>query len=109
MDDSDETADSDFEISDEGSDFSDDESDFNIDNEPESDGYDSESSDASFVGQETREEVAKNDSVSLLSKDKTIQYSLQPPPATRPPPSHGQSRNHGKKKSQKNHMTNNLQ
>lgn len=102
MDDSDNSADSDFEISEEDSDFSGDGSDFDIDSDLESDNYDSDSSEASFVGQETREQAARNDFALILSKDETIQYSLEPPPTARPPASHGQSTQNGNSKNMHN-------
>lgn len=51
------------------------------------DSYDSADSDAEFLDEQDRAEVQENANVALLSKDKTIQYSLEPPPTARPPAS----------------------
>lgn len=78
--------DDDFEF-DEGDD---DLSDYDPDEEvppDESDSYDSEDSDADFLDNTVEAEVQTNADAALMSKDKTIQYSLDPPPNARPPPS----------------------
>ncbi|XP_055325865.1 piggyBac transposable element-derived protein 4-like, partial [Sitodiplosis mosellana] len=67
-------------------DISSDEGDDLSDYEPE-DSYDSADSDAEFLNEEERSEMQVDDNVALMSKDKTIRYSLEPPPTARPPAS----------------------
>lgn len=63
-------------------------SDYEACEESESeDSYDSENSDAEFLTEDERSDMQANVHVALISKDKTIQYSLEPPPIARPPAS----------------------
>lgn len=81
-----ELADSEFEISDSGSDFSDDEDEFLP--QEESEEYDSEASDDFQYEMQVEDELAQRELDSLMSKDKKIKYSVDPPPPGRPPVSY---------------------
>lgn len=75
----------DFEL-DEGDDLSDYDPNEELDSK-ESDSYDSEDSGAEFLNEDERADVQAHENIALMSKDKTIQYSLEPPPISRPPAS----------------------